>query len=223
MTLPLPRPILDRAAFILANTASLSTPLVPEMRLHLATESLPLWQATEDALAECGLPPPYWAFAWAGGQALARHVLDHPELVRGKAVLDFAAGSGLGAIAACLAGASAVTATDIDAFALVALGLNAGLNDVAFAMTAEDVVDTDLGWDVVLAGDVFYEKPMTDRIEPWLRRLAARGCLVLVGDPGRTYLPKHGLERVADFSVPTTRELEDTDVRRTKVWRVLPK
>ncbi|MFO1189480.1 MAG: methyltransferase [Alphaproteobacteria bacterium] len=221
MTPLVPRPIVDRAAFIRANTACLAPPLVPEIRLHLAAESLPLWQATEDVLAESGLPPPYWAFAWAGGQALARHVLDHPEIVRGKTVLDFAAGSGLTAIAACLAGAGAVTAADIDAFAVESLGMNAALNGVAFAITADDIIGTDAGWGVVLAGDVFYEKPMADRIEPWLRRLAARGCLVLAGDPGRTYLPKQGLRRLADYSVPTTRELEDTDVRRTKVWRVV--
>jgi predicted nicotinamide N-methyase len=222
VTRPLPRPILDRAAFIRANTAVLSTPLVPEVLLHLAAESLPLWQATEEMLAERGLPPPYWAFAWAGGQALARHVLDHPENVRGRRVLDFAAGSGLGAIACCRAGARTVTAADIDAFAIEALGLNAALNGVDFAVLDSDIVGTDAGWDVVLAGDVFYEQPMTCHVVPWLRGLAARGCLVLAGDPGRTYLPQAGLERIADYSVPTTRELEDTDVRRTKIWRVLP-
>jgi len=217
----LPRPIVDRAAFIRANTKVLAAPLVPEIRLHLAAESLPLWQATEEVLAESGLPPPYWAFAWAGGQALARHVLDHPHLVRGKRVLDFAAGSGLCAIAARRAGATCVTAADIDAFARDAIALNAAFNRAAVSVTDRDLIGSDGSWDVVLAGDVFYEQPMAGRVEAWLRALATQGCLVLIGDPGRTYLPKAGLAPRADYSVPTTRALEDTDVRRTKVWRIL--
>ena len=213
----------EAAAFVRDNTAVERPPLVPEVALHLASEVVPLWQATEAELTEQGLPPPYWAFAWAGGQALARYLLDHPETVAGKRVLDFAAGSGLQGIAAALAGAAVVEAAEIDAFAAAALRLNAALNEVSMTVTERDLVGTvDGPWDVVLAGDVCYERPMAEKVWDWLQALAGEGALVLLGDPGRTYLPKSGLERVIAYAVKTSRELEDSDVRNAVVWRVTP-
>lgn len=207
--------------FVRENTALLTAPLVPEIRLHLASEISPIWQATEEELAEKNLPPPFWAFAWAGGQALTRYLLDHPEEVAGKRVLDFASGSGLQAIAAARAGATSVEAVEIDRFAIAALLLNAAENDVEIEVALEDYVGrANAGWDVVLAGDVCYEAPMAERVIDWLRSLAAGGAQVFMGDPGRSYLPKSGLERVISYAVKTTRELEDTDVRNAIVWRV---
>ena len=211
----------DPAAFVRAQTEILSTPLVPEVRLHLASEIVPIWQATEAELAEAGLPPPYWAFAWVGGQALARYLLDQPEAVAGRRVLDFAAGSGLQGIAAAKAGAARVEAAEIDRFAEAAIALNAALNQVEIETVTADLIGAaNPGWDVVLAGDVCYERPMAARVEAWLTELAAGGTEVLIGDPGRTYLPKSGLERITAYSVKTTRELEDSDVRNAVVWRV---
>lgn len=209
----------DPAGFILAHTELVAVPHAPEIRLHLATEATPLWQKTEEELGEIGLPPPFWAFAWAGGQAVARHVLDHPSLVAGKNVLDFASGSGLAGIAAALAGAARVTATDIDPFSLSAIALNAQANGVALEATRDDVTDRDEGWDVVLAGDVCYERDMAQRTTDWLERLARRGATVLIGDPGRAYLPKPRLQALAVYRIETTRELEDSEVKRTTVWR----
>ena len=210
----------DRAQFILANSAVLAPPLVPEIRLHLAHEALPLWERTEEELDEIGLPPPFWAFAWAGGQALARYVLDTPELVAGRTVLDFAAGSGLVGIAALKAGASVVTASEVDDFAVAAMRLNGTLNSVALDARREDLIDRDEGWDIVLVGDAFYEKPLADRLVAWLRQLAGRGATILVGDPGRTYLPKTGLAHLATYEVPVSRALEDAEIKRTGVWRL---
>lgn len=206
-------------AFIRANTALLRPPHVPEIALHLAHEAHDLWQRTEEELAGIGLPPPFWAFAWAGGQGLARHIIDHPEIVRGKKVLDFASGSGLVAIAAAKAGAARVTAADIDPFCETAIRLNAGANGVSVAFEGSDLVGADDRWDVVLAGDVFYEKPFAERLVPWFEALRARGAEILVGDPGRSYLPKSGLERLGLYEVPVTRALEDAEVKRTTVWR----
>jgi predicted nicotinamide N-methyase len=209
--------------FVERNTAIAAPPLVPEIRLRLATEITPIWQATEETLARGGLPPPYWAFAWAGGQALARYLLDHPEVVAGRSVLDFGAGSGLVAIAAAKAGAASVLAAEIDHFAAAAIAANAALNEVAIAVTTADVLDTcDPRWEVVTAGDVCYERPMAERVTAWLRDLARRGGLVLLGDPGRTYLPSHGMRERARYLVPTSRELEDRDSRDGVVWEVLP-
>ena len=214
---------MDPAAFVRRNTAITSPPLVPEISLYLATEINPIWQATEDTLARCALPPPFWAFAWAGGQALARFLLDHPERVAGRSVLDFAAGSGLVAIAAAKAGAASVLACEIDHFAAAAIAANAALNDVAIAVRTGDMLDTvDPRWEVVTAGDVCYERPMADRVTAWLRGLAARGALVLLGDPGRTYLPCEGLVERAHYLVATSREIEDRDTRDGIVWEVLP-
>lgn len=209
----------DPTAFIRANTTLMPPPNVPEIKLHLADEVVPLWQLTEEELAQQGLPPPYWAFAWAGGQALARYVLDRPETVRGRRVLDFAAGSGLVAIAAAKAGASEVTAADVDAFAAAACRLNAAANGVEISHFADDVIGRYGGWDAVLAGDICYEKPLAERVIEWLAQLAASGTTVLIGDPGRTYLPKDRLEPLTHYCIAVARELEDRDVCVTAVWR----
>ena len=219
----MPDPALDPAAFVRCNTAIAAPPLVPEISLYLATEITSIWQATEDILARDGLPPPYWAFAWAGGQALARFLLDHPERAAGRSVLDFGAGSGLVAIAAAKAGAASVLACEIDHFAAAAIAANTALNDVAIAVTTSDVLDmVDPRWEVVTAGDVCYERPMADRVTAWLRVLAGHGSLVLLGDPGRAYLPSKGLVERAHYIVPTSREIEDRDTRDGIVWEVLP-
>jgi predicted nicotinamide N-methyase len=214
---------LDRAAFVRRNTAITAPPLVPEIELYLATEITPIWQATEETLARSALPPPFWAFAWAGGQALARFLLDHPERVAGRSVLDFGAGSGLVAIAAAKAGAASVLACEIDHFAAAAIAANTALNNVAIAVTTSDVLDmVDPRCEVVTAGDICYERPMADRVMGWLRGLAARGTLVLLGDPGRAYLPSEGIVELAHYVVPTSRELEDRECRDTVIWEVLP-
>jgi predicted nicotinamide N-methyase len=212
----------DRAAFIRANTRLLPVPHAPEIRLHVADEATELWGRTEEELGEIGLPPPFWAFAWAGGQGLARHILDNPSLVSGRRVLDFASGSGLVAIAAAMAGAKSVWAADIDPFAMAAIGVNAAENGVCDRITATDtnLIDTDDGWETVLAGDICYEKTTAERVTCWLRHLVRRGALVLIGDPGRSYLPKDRLVPLATYEVPTTRALEDSDVKRTAVWRL---
>ena len=168
------------AGFIRANTRLLPVPLVPEVSLHMADEAVPLWSKTEEELGEAGLPPPFWAFAWAGGQALARWVLDHPETVAGRTVLSFAAGAGLEAIAAVKAGATRVLATEIDPFALVALELNAGMNGVSIGITGTDVLETGLAGlpfrpDVVLLGDVFFERPLADRVAAFAAACVAAG------------------------------------------------
>ena len=191
---------------------------MPEIRLHLASEVVPLWQATETNLTERGLPPPYWAFAWPGGQALARHLLDHPDLVAGRRVLDFAAGSGLAAIAASKAGAASIAAAEIDRFAIAAIGLNAELNGVDLELIEADILGQAGGWDVVLAGDVCYERPMAERVGRWLGQLADGGTRVLMGDPGRNYLPTNGLREIARYRVPTSLDLEDRISRETIVW-----
>jgi len=209
----------DRRDFILANTRLIAPPLVPELRLWLADESVPIWRKTEEELGEVGLPPPFWAFAWAGGQALARYVLDHPSLVRGRRALDFAAGSGIVAIAAAKAGATQAEASDIDAFALAAIDANAAENGVEIAARREDLIGTDEDWEIVLAGDVSYEKDMAEAATDWLLQLARRGADVLIGDPRRTYLALDRLECVAEYRVPVTRELEDSEIKRTGVFR----
>jgi predicted nicotinamide N-methyase len=211
----------DWSAFIQAHTEILSPPLVPELRLHLASEVTPLWQASEAFLDRTGLPPPFWAFAWPGGQALARYVLDHPELARRRIVLDFAAGSGIAAIAAARAGAARTVASDIDPAACTAMGLNAALNGVEVDAVAADVTESaELAADVILAGDVCYERGMAERALVWLRGQAARGATVLLADPGRAYRPRDGLEEVARYRVPTSRDLEDREERETVVWRM---
>jgi predicted nicotinamide N-methyase len=211
--------IQDAAAFIRENTRILTAPHVPEIRLHLADDAVALWEMTEEQLGEIGLPPPFLAFAWAGGQALARYVLDTPALVAGAHVLDFASGSGLVAIAAAKAGARRVEACDIDAFAIDAMALNAIENGVTIEPRQGDLVGTDDGWDVVLAGDVSYERDMAARVTDWLDTLRQRGATVLIGDPGRSYLAKDRLDSLAEYRVPVTRSLEDTEIKVSKVWR----
>jgi predicted nicotinamide N-methyase len=209
----------DRRTFILENTRLLVPPLTPELHLRLADEAVPIWTKTEEELGEIGLPPPFWAFAWAGGQALARHILDHREIVRGRRVLDFASGSGLVALAAARAGASSVEASEIDAFAGVAIALNAEANGVTVSLREGDLVGREEGWDVVLAGDVSYERDMARAVTDWLEILARRGAHVLIGDPGRSYLDRYRLERIAHYQVPVTRELEDSEIKDTGVYR----
>lgn len=207
-------------AFIARQTRLVAPPLVPEIRLHLADEAMDLWQATEDDLGRAGLPPPFWAFAWAGGQALARYILDHPEIVAGRRVLDFAAGSGIVAIAALKAGAGAVVAAEIDPYARAACLLNAEANGVTLSAPETDFLDTSAaGFDVVLAGDVFYERPMAVRVEPFLRDAGKAGAAVLFGDPGRAYLPTSGIEPLVSYEVPVPRAIEDRDIRTTRIWR----
>ncbi len=213
-------PGLDRRAFIREHTRLLPVPHAPEIAIHVAEEATELWQKTEDELATIGLPPPFWAFAWAGGQALARYLLDEPAIARGRRVLDFASGSGLVAIAAARCGAAGVEACDIDAFAAEAMALNAAANGVPLIIRLEDLVGRDEGWDVVCAGDVCYERAMADSVIAWLATLAARGAQVLIGDPGRSYLPKERLEALASYAVPVTRSLEDAEIKHSTVWRL---
>jgi predicted nicotinamide N-methyase len=211
--------IADRRAFILANTRPQSPPHVPELTLHLADEITPIWRLTEEELGELGLPPPFWAFAWAGGQALARYVLDHPDEVRDRRVLDFACGSGMVGIAAARAGAADVLGADIDVFCEAATALNADANGVAVGFTGCDLLEVpppDV--DVILAGDISYEKPTALRVRAWLEAAHAGGARVLMGDPGRSYFSRDGLVQLADYQVPTTRELEDHAVKRAGVW-----
>ncbi|SFS30045.1 Predicted nicotinamide N-methyase [Brevundimonas viscosa] len=211
--------IADPAAFIAANTRLQPVPHAPEISLHLADEVTPIWRLTEEELGELGLPPPFWAFAWAGGQALARYLLDQPHEVAGRRVLDFAAGSGLVGIAAVKAGAASVLCADIDPFCAAAVAANAAANVVALDFTADDLLDApppDV--DVICAGDVCYERPMTERVLAWLAQANANGARVLIGDPGRTYFPRDGLTFLAEYRVPTTRELEDQEVKRSAVW-----
>jgi predicted nicotinamide N-methyase len=210
----------DPAGFIRAHTVLGTAPMVPEIALYLASEITPIWQASEAHLAATGVAPPFWAFAWPGAQALARHVLDNPGLVAGRRVLDFAAGCGLAAIACARAGAAVVQAAEIDRLAIAAIGLNAAENRVAVDSLAGDVVGAACAWDVILCGDVCYEAPMTAHIMPWLRRMAACGATVWVADPGRAYLPRAGLDAFATYVVPTTRELEDRENRVVTLYSI---
>ena len=209
----------ERRAFIENNTRFLPVPHAPEISLHVADEATALWQKTEEELEAIGLPPPFWAFAWAGGQALARHVLDNPALVAGRRVLDFASGSGLVAIAAARSGAAHVEAADIDRFAQVAIALNASANDVRVEVLESDVLGAARGWDVVLAGDIAYESDMATACFAWLAGLREGGVDVLIGDPGRSFLPRERLVAVETYEIPVTRALEDSEIKRTQVWR----
>ncbi|HEY1074053.1 methyltransferase [Brevundimonas sp.] len=205
--------------FIAANTRLQAVPHAPEISLWLADEITPLWRLTEEELGEMGLPPPFWAFAWAGGQALARWLLDNPDQVAGKRVIDLATGSGLVAVAAMKAGAASVLAADIDPFCAAAVAANARSNGVEIAFTDADLLDAPPPpADLICAGDVFYEKPMAEAVLAWLKQAQADGTRIIVGDPGRTYFPKSGLTLLAEYTVPTTRELEDQEVKRSRVW-----
>jgi predicted nicotinamide N-methyase len=210
----------DPEGFIRANTALLAPPLVPELKLHLAAESLPIWQKTEDELGEMNVPPPYWAFAWAGGQALARYVLDNAPLVAGKRVLDLGAGSGLSALAPMLAGAASCLAADIDTLALAATRLNAEANGLVVTTTNEDLLARPPdAFDVILVGDLFYERQLAERVLAFIDAAVAREALVLIGDPKRNYFPRDRFTKVAEYRVPVTRELEDSEVKTTSVWQ----
>jgi predicted nicotinamide N-methyase len=222
----------ERAAadFVLANTCLRPVPFVPELRLHLADEPFDLWEMTyplpDGTRGIRGLgsgpPLPYWAFAWAGGLALARYLLDHPETVRDGRILDLGSGSGLVAIAAAKAGTGVVTAADIDPLAIAAIGLNAEANGMAVAIEAADLLDGDGGSaELVLAADLFYEAELANRVVGCLRRAQARGAVVLIGDLGRAYLPQQQLTAVARYDVPCMPALEDADVKRTSVWRLV--
>lgn len=211
--------IADPAAFIRENTRLQAVPHAPEISLWLADEITPLWRLTEEELGEMGLPPPFWAFAWAGGQALARWLLDHPQEVAGRRVLDFAAGSGLVGVAAMKAGADSCLCADIDPFCQAAVAANAASNGVTLDFESRDMLSApppDV--DVICAGDICYEKPMTEAVLAWLGQARDRGVRVLIGDPGRTYFPRQGLDFLAEYRVPTTRELEDQEIKRSSVW-----
>jgi predicted nicotinamide N-methyase len=212
---------LNPEEFIRANTCQSTALLVPEIVLYLASEITPIWQATEDWLRERALQPPYWAFAWPGGQALARHLLDNPGLVAGRRVLDFAAGCGIAAIACARAGAASVEAAEIDDIARAAIRLNAAANRVGIIVAKGDVVGDAGRWDIILCGDVCYEVPMTARILPWLRSMA-RDADVWIADPGRAYLPGSGLLPITQYIVPTALELEDRTERRVGLYRLMP-
>ncbi|ANP45071.1 class I SAM-dependent methyltransferase [Candidatus Viadribacter manganicus] len=212
--------ICDIPAFIRQNTRVLAPSHVPELQLYLADDAVSLWQLTEEQLGELGLPPPFWAFAWAGGQALARYVLDHPETVRDKSVMDVASGSGLVAIAAMKAGATSTLAIDIDAFASHAAILNAELNNVSVETSGADPVGKPTGAEVILVGDLFYDRDLAPRVLAWLIEQQTAGKTVLIGDPGRTYLPRDKLEQIAAYDIPVTRALEDAEVKRAAVWKL---
>lgn len=212
---------MSKAEFIRQNTSVMFPPLVPEIKLHLAHEAVPLWQKTEEELGEMGLAPPFWAFAWAGGQALARYVLDHAGTVGNLRVVDLATGSGLVAIASVQAGSASIVATDIDEFATTAAEMNAGLNRVRLDIKLEDVLlQQPPPADVILVGDLFYEKTLATHCLTWLRLAQVQGAKVFIGDPGRSYLPKEQLEKLAEYNVPVTRDLEDAEIKKTSVWQL---
>ena len=212
----------QRRAFILEHTTAAAAPIVPEITLRTGGPSMPLWEAAALADTRPAVPPPYWAWAWAGGQALARHVLDHPELVRSQRVADIGCGGGIVAIAAARAGATSVRALDLEVFAIEACRLNAEANGVALELEEADPIGTDGGWDVVLVGDLWYEPELAARMAPWLRVLAVRGAVVLTGDPGRAHLPITGLEELGRYEVPTVEDLENVTTKTVRVLRLLP-
>jgi predicted nicotinamide N-methyase len=212
--------IADIPAFIRENTRVLAASYIPEIELHLADDAVALWQLTEEQLGALGLPPPFWAFAWAGGQALARYLLDNSEIVHGRDVLDVASGSGLVAIAAMQAGAKSAVAVDIDAFAGEAARLNGALNKVSIETSDADPVGQPTHCDLILVGDLFYDRDLAPRVLDWLIKLQADGKQVLIGDPGRTYLPRDKLEQIAAYNIPVTRALEDAEIKRAAVWRL---
>ncbi len=220
----------DAVRFITENTAPERPSLVPELAFYTASDALPLWEMTESMLEREGLPPPFWAFAWAGGQAIARHILDHPDVVRGKRVLDVATGGGLVALAALQAGARTVVANEIDVLAGESIALNAKLNGLNHGlvvriedMTGDAAPSVDgQPFDVVLAGDVCYERGMAENMTRWLRGLASNGATVLMGDPGRAYVPTSGVHEIARYDVPTDSRLEDRDIRSTAILQLEP-
>ena len=209
--------------FIIENTCESTPYLCPEIRLRLVTESCPLWRARENDLAALNIGDPYWAFCWAGGQALARYLLDNPHLVAGKQVLDFGAGGGIVAIAAALSGAREVLAADIDPLIKEVIPINAKLNGVDIQTTCDDLVGSPIrGFEVILAGDVCYDPEFARRVIAWLRQIALGGIPVLIGDPGRGYLPDRGMLAVATYQTPADTELTGKFLRNTNVFELLP-
>lgn len=214
--------ITDPSDFIRTQTILKATDFVPELRLYQADLAVDLWQATEETLEKTGLPPPYWAFAWPGGQALARYLLDHPAILEGKRVVDLGAGSGLTSLAAAKAGAASVLAVDIDPFALAAIALNAEANGLKVSTSDADLMAGPLlDCDLLLIGDLCYERPLAERVTTWVRQQAARNIPVLLADPGRAYLPETGLQRLLTYTVPTNLDLEDHTSRETAIYRLM--
>ena len=211
----------EAAAFVLANTVLGASVLQPGLKLYLASEITPLWLATEEFLQSHNMAPPFWAFAWPGGEALAHYIADHPEFVRGKRVLDFAAGGGIAGLACARAGAAFVEAAEIDSLAVAAIKLNAKANHLRLSPLLGDIVGTPCRWDVILCGDVCYEEPMTRHIMPWLRACAV-DIPVIVADPGRKYVPSEGFEMIYEIEVPTSLDLEDSASRPVRLLRLLP-
>ena len=212
---------LSHVAFIRAHTRVLAVPSLPSIRLYQADEVTALWQMTETDLARERLAPPFWAFAWCGGQALARYVLETPEIVAGKRVLDIACGSGLVGIAAMQAGAASVLCNDIDPYGESAVSLNATLNEVELAFTGEDLLKQEApAVEVILAGDICYEKPMTDAMLTFFARAVCQGIDVYIGDPHRSYFPKSGLRKLADYDIFTHTDIEDAAVKAASVWQL---
>jgi predicted nicotinamide N-methyase len=211
----------DHLAFIRENTRLLAPPLVPEIRLHLAEESLPLWEKTEEQLGQMNVPPPFWAFAWAGGQALARYIIDNRDLAAGRTVIDLGAGSGICAIAAALAGAAHVLAADVDPFSKYAIALNGAANGVAIDVATDNLLSAPPpAADLLLIGDLFYEKDLSEEVMDWAGRMLANGATVLVGDPRRSFFRIDRFDKVRDYSVPVTRALEDSEIKHTAVWQL---
>jgi len=212
----------DHRSFILDNTRLMAPPLVPEIKLHLAEESLPLWEKTEEQLGRMNVPPPFWAFAWAGGQALARYILDNPELAKGRRVIDLGAGSGICGLAAKRAGASDVLAADVDPFSEFAIALNCAANRSRIRSTTENLLNqSPAAADLLLVGDLFYEKELSEQLINWASVVLGNGATVLIGDPKRSFFPVDRFEKVAEYSVPVTRALEDSEIKRTAVWKLL--
>lgn len=211
----------DTAAFIRAHTRPLPVPSLPSIRLYQADEVTPLWLMTEEDMETQRLAPPFWAFAWSGGQALARYIVEHPEIVRGRRVLDIACGSGLVGIAAMQAGAESVLCNDIDTYAEAAVALNAQLNGVKLIFSGENLLSGPVpNVDIILAGDICYEKPMTDAMLTYFRRAAPHKIEVYIGDPHRTYFPKTGLTRLADYDILTNADIEEAAVKPASVWKL---
>jgi predicted nicotinamide N-methyase len=207
----------DHAAFVRGHTTIMTVPAVPELRLHLSTDAIALWERTETELGQTDRQPPFWGFAWPGGQGLARYLLDHSAVVTGRTVLDLGSGSGLAAIAAAVAGARSVLASDVDPLAIAAIGLNAAINKVTIA-TVGDVFDGDgSDADVVLAADIWYEKRLAARALGLLLRARARGAIVLASDVGRAYLPHDRMRELAAYDIPVLADLENAAVKRTRI------
>ncbi len=211
----------DPVDFIRTQTEIAPAGIVPEIKLHLATEVTPLWQLTEERLREGDLPPPFWAFAWPGGQGMARYILDNPDLVRGKRIVDFGAGSGIAAIAAMQAGAKSALAVDIDTLALTSITLNAELNNVKVDIAEGlDLEKPYTKADIIFAGDICYQQSMSTKLTRWLYLCIAKGVVAYIADPGRAYVPHDGLTKLTSYDVPTSRDLEDQDMRVVSVWRM---